>query len=64
MNLNAMKILMILLVTGFTNGSEGKESSCNTGEPGLIPGLGKEAGEGNGNPLQYSCLARTMDRGA
>ena len=36
----------------------------NTGDTGLIPGLGKSHGEGNGNPLQYSCLENSMDRGA
>ena len=39
-------------------------SACNTGDPGLIPGLGRSPGEGNGNPLQYSCLENPMDRGA
>ena len=41
-----------------------KESSCNTGAPGLIPGSGRSPGEGNGNPLQYSCLENYMDRGS
>ena len=41
----------------------GKESACSAGEPGLIPGLGRSPGEGNGNPLQYSCLENLMDRG-
>ena len=36
-------------------GSDGKESACNAGDPGMIPGLGRSPGEGNGNPLQYSC---------
>ena len=38
------------------SGSDGKESACNTGDRGSIPGLGGFPGEGNGNPLQYSCL--------
>ena len=45
----------------------GKESACNTedtGDMGLIPGSGRSPGEGNGNPLQYSCLENPMDRGA
>ena len=42
----------------------GKESACNAGNPGLIPGWGRSPGEGNGNPLQYSCLENLMDRGA
>ena len=44
--------------------SVSKESACNAGEPGLIPRLGRSPGEGNGNPLQYSCLGNPMDRGA
>ena len=43
--------------------SVSKESGCNTGGQGLIPGLGRSPGEGNGNPLQYSCLEYLMDRG-
>ena len=43
--------------------SDGKESACNAGDLGLIPGLGRPSGEGNGNPLQYSCLESPMDRG-
>ena len=39
---------------GFLAGSFGKESSCNTGDPGSVPGLGRSPGEGNGNPPQYS----------
>ena len=45
-------------------GSDGKESVCNAGDPGSIPGLGGSPGGGNGNPLQYSCLENPMDRGA
>ena len=44
--------------------SDGKESSSNAGDPGSIPGLGRSPGEGNGYPLQYSCLENPMDRGA
>ena len=44
-------------------GSDGKESACNAGDPGSIPGLGRSPGEGNGNPLQYSCLKNSVDRG-
>ena len=40
----------------FSGGSKGQESACSAGDPGLIPGLGRSPGEGNGNPLQYSCL--------
>ena len=49
---------------GFPCGSAGKESACNTGDLGLIPGLGRSPGEGNGYSLQYSCLENSMDRGA
>ena len=49
---------------GFPGGSDSKESACNLGDPGLIPGLGRSPGEGNDNPLQYSCLENSMDRGA
>ena len=42
------------MVMGFPHGSDGKESACDTGDPGLIPGLGRSAGEGIGYPLQYS----------
>ena len=49
---------------GFPGGSDDKASACNAGDPGLIPGLGRSPGEGNGNPLQYSCLENSMDGGA
>ena len=45
-------------------GSDGEESACNEGDPGLIPGLGKSPGEGDGNSFQYSCLGNSVDRGA
>ena len=48
----------------FPGGSEVKASACNAGDLGLIPGSGRSPGEGNGNPLQYSCLENPMDRGA
>ena len=46
---------------GFPGGSDGKESACNAGDLGSIPGLGRSPGEGNGNPLHYSCLENSMD---
>ena len=49
---------------GFAGGSDGKESACNEGDLGSIPGLGRSPGEGNGNPLQYSCLENPRDGGA
>ena len=47
---------------GFPGGSDSK-FACNTGDPDSILGLRRSAGEGNGNPLQYSCLGNPMDRG-
>ena len=52
-----------LLMT-FCGSSDSKESACNAGDLGSIPGSGRSSGEGNGNPLQYSCLENPMDRGA
>ena len=49
---------------GFPRGSDGKESACNAGDPGSIPGSERCPGEGNSNPLQYSHLENPMDRGA
>ena len=49
---------------GFPSSSDDKASACNAGDLGLIPGSGRSPGEGNGNPLQYSCLENFMDRGA
>ena len=46
---------------GFPGGSEVKASACNVGDLGSIPGLGRSPGEGNGNPLQYSCLENPME---
>ena len=57
-------ILKLFSIMGFPHSSVGKESGCNTGDPGLIPGLGRYPGERNGNPLQDSCLENPMDRGA
>ena len=47
---------------GFPGGSDSKESACSAGDLGLIPRLRRSPGEGNGNPLQYSCLENSMDR--
>ena len=49
---------------GFPGGSDGQEYACNVGDLGLVPGLGRSHGGGNGYPLQYSCLENSMDRGA
>ena len=48
----------------FPGDSDGKASACNAGDPGSSPGLGRSPGEGNGDPLQYSCLGNPMDGGA
>ena len=52
------------VLAGFPSESDGKASVCNAGDLGSIPGLGRSTGEGNGSPLQYSCLENPMDRGA
>ena len=52
------------LCSGFPGGSVSKESACNVGDPGSIPGSGRSSGGGHGNPLQYSCLENPRDRGA
>ena len=56
--------LVYIRPKSFPGGSDDKESACNAGDPGLNPGSGRSPGEGNGNPLQYSCLENPMDRGA
>ena len=52
------------MLLGFPHASDGKESTCNAGDPGSIPELGGYPGEQNGYPLQYSCLENPVDRGA
>ena len=54
----------ILALQGFPGGSDSKESACNAGHPDSVPGLGRYPGEGNGHPLQYSCLGNAMDGGS
>ena len=49
---------------GFPGDSDNKESACNSGDQGSIPGLGRSPGEGKSNPFQYSCLENSMDLGA
>ena len=53
-----------MAVLGFPGGLVVKNPPANAGDMGSIPGLGRSPGEGNGNPLQYSCLENPMDRGA
>ena len=55
---------IFLFILDFPRGSEVKVSACNAEDLGSIPGSGRSPGEGNGNPLQYSCLENPMDRGA
>ena len=66
LSLGAFNILSLCLifVVGFSHGSDGKASAYNVGDSGLIPGSGRSPGEGNGNPLQYSCQENSMDGGA
>ena len=56
--------LSLTLLKDFPGGSDSKESACNAGDPDSVPGLVRSPGEGNGNPLQYSCLETPMDREA
>ena len=58
------KIIYYSYWLGFPVGPDNKESSCNVGDPGSVPGKGRSPGKGNGNPLQFSCLGNPMDRGA
>ena len=61
-----MKIPVISIsdkITGPNGGSDGKASACNAGDPGSIPESGRSPGEGNGKPLQHSCLENPMDGG-
>ena len=51
-------------ISHIPGGTDGKASACNAGDPGSIPGLGRSPREGNGNPLQYSCLENPTDGGA
>ena len=55
---------LITINWGFPGGSDRKESACNVGDLGSIPGSGRSLGEGNDYPLQYSCLENSIDRGA
>ena len=69
-NIDVIKTLLIYLIPciflerTLPGGSEGKVSACSAGYPGSIPASGRSPGEGNSNPLQYSCLENSMDRGA
>ena len=56
-------LLLYLYICGLPWWLSDKESACNTGDVGLVPGLGRSPGKGNGNLLHYSCLENSMDRG-
>ena len=56
--------MLYIFTLDFPGGLDGKASAFSAGDPGLIPGSGTSSGEGNGNPLQYSCLENPMDGGA
>ena len=66
--MESRKVVLKNLFTGqqwrFPGGSDGKASACKAGDSGSIPGSGRSPGEGNGNPLQYSCLENSMHGGA
>ena len=65
--LNTLPKVCPVLSMGLPQWLNGKESTCNagaTGDVGSVPGSGRSPGEGNGNPLQYSCLENPIDRGA
>ena len=61
---NRDQIITSHVLAVYPGGSEGRVSACNVGDPGSILRLGRYPGEGNGNPLQYSCLENPMDGGA
>ena len=62
--LTSVCLIDSMFIWGFPGGSEVKASACNVGDLGSILGSGRSPGEGNGNPLQYSCLENPMDGGA
>ena len=57
----AVGLSFVPFITDFPGGSDSKASAYNVGDPGSIPGPGRSPGEGNGNPLQYSCLENAID---
>ena len=59
-----LELAILFVNMDFPSGSDRKESACNVGDPGEIPGSGRSPGEGNSYPPQYSCLENPMDRGA
>ena len=63
-HMGVITIYILMQLFGFPAGANGKESTCNAGDQGLISGSGRSSEEGNCNPLQYPCLENPMDRGA
>ena len=63
-NHTSFSCVVVVVAQSLSYCSDGKESACNAGDLGSIPGLERSSEEGNGNPLQYSCLGNPMDRGA
>ena len=61
LRITSMQLCVTFMVKDFPGGSDSKASAYNVGDPGSVPGLGRSPGEGNGNPLQYSCLENPMD---
>ena len=61
MTINILQRFLFRIILGFPCGSAGKESACNVGDLGSIPGLGRSSGEGKGYPIQYSGLENSMD---
>ena len=57
-------LYLYLQIYWYMGGSDVKDSTCKVGDPGSIPALGRSPGKGNGNPVKYSCLENSMDRGA
>ena len=62
--LHHSKLLHLTSIVAFPGGSDSKAPACSAGDPCSIPGLGRSPGEGNGNPVQYSCLENSMGKGA
>ena len=64
LGLNHIQCIHHYVYINIPHSSDDRATACNVGDPGSVPGLGRPPGEGNGNPLQYSCLGNPMDRGA
>ena len=62
--MHILTLILFIYGVGFPDGSDGKESACNVGDRGSIPGSGRSSGEGNGNSLKYSYLENPIDGGA